>query len=144
MSRRSIVLTSVTTPFRSTTRGCSTCFRLNASSWRTSVAARCAARLISRRSSRRGSSRLDLPHQQLGVADDGGEEVVEVVRDAAGELADRLHLLRLTQLLLEALPLGHVADVDQEVQRSAGRVLHRRGVAVIQIVPPSRRSSRTV
>ena len=72
--------------------------------------------------------RLDLPHQQLGVADDGGEEVVEVVRHAAGEPAHRLHLLRLTQLLLEGLPLGHVADVDQEVQRSAGGVLHRRGV----------------
>src|SRR3712207_7344320 len=29
--------------------------------------------------------------------DDAGEQVVEVVRDAAGELADRLHLLRLAQ-----------------------------------------------
>ena len=40
------------------------------------------------------------PRDELGVADDGGEEVVEVVRDAAGEPADGLHLLRLAQLLL--------------------------------------------
>src|SRR3712207_7947889 len=32
--------------------------------------------------------------------DDAGQQVVEVMRDAAGELADRLHLLRLAQLLL--------------------------------------------
>ena len=32
-------------------------------------------------------------------ADDAGQHVVEVVRDAAGELADRLHLLRLAQRL---------------------------------------------
>ena len=40
------------------------------------------------------------------VAHDGRQQIVEVVRDAAGELADRLHLLRLTQLLLGALALG--------------------------------------
>ena len=37
-----------------------------------------------------------------GVAENRGEHVVEVVRDAAGELADRLHLLRLGELPLEA------------------------------------------
>ena len=37
---------------------------------------------------------------EVGVADDGGEQVVEIVRDAAGEAADRVHLLRLAQLLL--------------------------------------------
>ena len=36
--------------------------------------------------------------QELAVAGDRGEEVVEVVRDAAGEPADRLHLLRLPKL----------------------------------------------
>ena len=35
---------------------------------------------------------------QFRVADDGGEEVVEIVRHAAGEVADRFHLLRLPQL----------------------------------------------
>src|SRR5215208_6961580 len=36
---------------------------------------------------------------QIGAADYHGQKVVEVVRDTAGELADRLHLLRLEQLL---------------------------------------------
>ena len=35
--------------------------------------------------------------QQLEVAEHGRQQVVEVVRDAAGELADRLHLLRLAE-----------------------------------------------
>ena len=40
------------------------------------------------------------------------EHVVEVVRDATGEAADRLHLLRVEQLLLERLAFGHVAEHD--------------------------------
>ena len=39
--------------------------------------------------------------QQRGVAVNDGENVVEIVRDAAGELADGLHFLRLAQLLLQ-------------------------------------------
>ena len=45
----------------------------------------------------------ELLEQQVGVAEDRGEQVVEVVRDAAGEPADRFHLLRLPELLF-ALP----------------------------------------
>ena len=44
--------------------------------------------------------------RQLAVAEDGRQDVVEVVRDAAGERADRLELLRLAQLLFEPLALG--------------------------------------
>ena len=44
--------------------------------------------------------------QELDVADDDGEQVVEVVRDAAGELADGLHLLGLPQGLLGLQALG--------------------------------------
>ena len=43
----------------------------------------------------------DAVRQQLDHAEDDGQDVVEVVSDAAGELADRLHLLRLAQLLLQ-------------------------------------------
>ena len=39
-------------------------------------------------------------HQEVGRHHDGAEHVVEVVRDAAGELADQLHLLRLGELVL--------------------------------------------
>ena len=36
------------------------------------------------------------------------------MRDAAGELADGLHLLRLPQLLFELAPLGDVAGVEDD------------------------------
>ena len=48
--------------------------------------------------------------QDFDRAGDDGEDVVEVVRDAAGELADGLHLLRLPQLLLGGDLVGEVAD----------------------------------
>ncbi len=40
----------------------------------------------------------ELLDHELAVPEDAGEQVVEVVRDAAGELADRFHLLRLAEL----------------------------------------------
>ena len=47
--------------------------------------------------------------QHVGVADDHGQQVVEVVGDAAGQLTKRFHLLRLHELLLE-FPLGVFGD----------------------------------
>src|SRR5437899_8203275 len=44
---------------------------------------------------------LDAPHHALGAPDDDREEVVEVVGDASGQPANRLHLLRLEELDLE-------------------------------------------
>ena len=49
---------------------------------------------------------LDVAGKQLQIAADDLQHVVEVVRDAAGELADRLHLLRLEQLRLGLGALG--------------------------------------
>ena len=46
--------------------------------------------------------------EQLQAADNPGQQVVEVVRDAARELADRLHLLRLAQGILGDALLGDV------------------------------------
>ena len=55
-----------------------------------------------------------VPHQhQVAMADDRGQDVVEVVRDAAGELADDLHLGRLGDLPLE---LGFLAIVLEQQQ----------------------------
>jgi hypothetical protein len=51
-----------------------------------------------------------LADQQLAVGEDHRQHVVEVVGDAAGELADGVHLLRLAQALLEALALGEIED----------------------------------
>ena len=44
---------------------------------------------------------IEAAYEQVGVAPDGGEQVAEVVGDAAGEAAGRLELARLAQLLLE-------------------------------------------
>ena len=54
--------------------------------------------------------RLDAVRHQLGIAADRGQQVVEVVRDAAGEPADRLHLLGLAQLILELHAIADVVD----------------------------------
>ena len=60
-----------------------------------------------------------LREQELGVAVDDGEEVVEVVGDPAREPADRLHLLGLEELLLQADPLRQVVDVEAEAADGA-------------------------
>ena len=44
--------------------------------------------------------------QQIEIAHHRHQQIVEVVRDAAGELADGLHLLRLPQLLLRLFARG--------------------------------------
>ena len=66
--------------------------------------------------------------QQVGVADDRLQHVVEVVRDAAGELADRVHLLRLGELLLDLAQLGGVEGVeDRRLALGLGLALVHRG-----------------
>ena len=71
-----------------------------------------------------GEGRIGRPvlgEQQIGEADDGGQHIVEVMRDAAGQLADRLHLLALRQLHFERLVLGLVEGKDDEAASSLGR-----------------------
>ena len=46
--------------------------------------------------------------QKIGIAQDGGEHVVEIMRHAPGELADRLHLLSLDETLLQVALLGRL------------------------------------
>ena len=62
--------------------------------------------------------------QELEVAQHGGQQVVEVVRHAAGELADRFQLLHVAQLFLGALALGNLRN-----QRIVG-MLELRGALV--------------
>ena len=65
--------------------------------------------------------------REFVVADDAGEQVVEIVRDAAGQRAERFHLLRLEQLGLEfaprffaLVPHGDVLDRAVHAQGLAG------------------------
>ena len=76
--------------------------------------------------------------QRLGVADHDRQQIVEVVREAAGELADRLHLLRLRQLLFGPLAAGEVVDHADEdgaalLLRLADREIHGKGRAVLAL-----------
>ena len=50
--------------------------------------------------------------QKVGSHDDGRQHIVEVVRDAAGKLADRLHLLALRHLAFQRLLLGRIDRID--------------------------------
>ena len=62
--------------------------------------------------------------QHVGKADDRLQHIVEVVCDAAGELADGVHLLALRELLLQLLLLGgleHIDDRRLAAERSAVR-----------------------
>jgi hypothetical protein len=70
-----------------------------------------------------------LLQQDVAEGDDRHQRVVEVVSDAASQRAERFHLLRLMELLLElvALPLrlaqlGRVAADADELHRIAGRI----------------------
>ena len=76
-------------------------------------------------------------HQhQVAMADDRGQDIVEVVRDAAGELADRLHLGRLRDLALE---LGFLAIVlEQQQHRRIAQPAQRRR----RSAPPARPAAR--
>ena len=51
--------------------------------------------------------------QQIGEADDRRQHVVEIVRDAAGELTDRFHFLSLGEAVFERLLLGHIDDIQR-------------------------------
>ena len=48
-----------------------------------------------------GLAARQLALQEVKTTHDDGEHVVEVMRDAAGELSNRLHLLDVTELLLD-------------------------------------------
>jgi hypothetical protein len=86
-----------------------------------------------------GESRAIVRHRalhEIEVGLDDLEDVVEVVRHAAGELARRLHLLALAQRRLVAQLFG---DVDAAHHRSAARHLAARDLVVASVVARTRR-----
>ena len=62
---------------------------------------------------------LQLRLEQLEIAEDHGQQVVEVMRHAAGELAHRLHALGLQQDRLLLAFGGRVVDEHEATQRAA-------------------------
>ena len=76
------------------------------------------------------------PAQYVGRALDDGQQVVEIVGDAAGQLAERLHLLRLAQLLLG---MGALLDLDLELGIS---VAQRLGARLDLALGPAQRRLR--
>src|SRR5271166_4815878 len=52
--------------------------------------------------------------EHLQIGGDYGQEIVEIMRDPAGELPDRLHLLRLPEFVFDLLATGEVADESGE------------------------------
>ncbi len=66
-------------------------------------------------------ARLVARQQQIAKTDDRRQQIVEVMRDAARELADGLHLLRLRELHLERFLLGRVDQIDDQ-RRALARI----------------------
>ena len=63
----------------------------------------------------RGIARRMAHQQEFAIADDDGEQIVEVVRDAARQLAHGLHLLRLGELGFQRLLLGDVDKIEHHL-----------------------------
>ena len=70
-----------------------------------------------------GSRLVQVFDQEGGVAHHGGQDIVEIVSDAAGQPADRLQLLGLMELLFQAgalvLGLAALADVADDLHHAA-------------------------
>ena len=82
--------------------------RANASSWRVRSAARWVDEMM--RSSPCAASASTSLGESLDVGHDHHQDIVEVVRDAAGQFADRLHLLALPQLVLDVSAMRSFLD----------------------------------
>src|SRR5579883_1413468 len=61
----------------------------------------------------------DAGGKPLEIAEERRQQVVEIMRDAAGELADRLHLLALPQRFFRLLLLGDIARADEQLADAA-------------------------
>ena len=70
---------------------------------------------------------VGIHEHQFGVAAHDGQEVVEIMRHAAGELADGFHLLRLAELGLQPAAFGDVAEGPDSPVVGSVVAQHRRG-----------------
>ena len=104
-------------------RGSSACRRANASNCavRRDPRSTAASAFLSRAESLR--IRRGIAAGEIEIGADDLQEIVEIVRHAARQMPDRLHLLRLAQRLFGAHARGDVGDRDQEaVIRNGGGI----------------------
>ena len=62
----------------------------------------------------RARFRRQVAAEQFGVSADDRQQVVEIVRETAGEMADRIQFLRVLQLPLELVAFRHIAAVEDD------------------------------
>ena len=85
----------------------------------------------------KGIVRRQLHQEQVAVADDRRQDIVEVVGDAAGELAHGLHFLRLAQLCFELLERRDVRDQPVVIDQLS--LVHQSGEPAYSLsIGPSR------
>ena len=135
---RSSFAVSMISVLTSVSRGCSGCLRANASRCWVSSAPREAASSIIRVMAASCGSSFDRVGEDLDRAGDDGQDIVEVMGDAAGELADGFHLLRLPDPVLGRDLVGEVAD--EAVEDEAVAALQR-GDAELDLEFPVRRAA---
>jgi hypothetical protein len=75
-------------------------------------------------------TRLKPQQQKVAEPDHGGQQIIEVMRDPACELANGLHLLRLGELDLEVLLLSDV----NKLKGQPSRIEHGGGYVALGIV----------
>ena len=94
--------------FRSSSVGAMISWRLKARSWLVSLAARVPAFWISVMSNSVRVVGADAREQQLAETENHRQQIVEVVRHAAGQASDGFHLLGLLKLRLQRMTFGHI------------------------------------
>src|SRR5205807_2007445 len=53
---------------------------------------------------------LAFVQKQIAITENGGQEIIEIVRDAAGQLAERFHFLRAAKLVLQLFARSDVHE----------------------------------
>jgi hypothetical protein len=130
-SRRTIGSIAVTTAFRSTTRGWSTCCQLNAA-----AAGEAGPRRPREICGVGGGVLTQIDQKEFRAIRIARDVVVEVVGDASGQPAHRLHLLGLAQLSLERFAVADVRIHHDDPTGGARLVEERcRGQAELESVP---------
>ena len=87
------------------------------------------------------SGQIAARQQERGVAVDNGEDVVEIMSDAAGQLADGVHLLGLAQLVLQPFLARDIPEQSQQQRRLAPQLDEGGGILESDDVPVGQRQS---